>query len=117
MNAKISVFVIGVEVIKYWLLYNLHDCTFKFLNPSLTFVACGIAKSERCLKLYFCRCLIGKILLKTSRGKTLFSYSEHFNSMCPYFFFEYAVTVSNLTIPFRKYFKRTIPCHYILSVK
>ena len=28
-NAKISVFVICVEVIVYLLLYNLHDCTFK----------------------------------------------------------------------------------------
>ena len=28
MNAKISVFVICVEVIIYLLLYNLHDCTF-----------------------------------------------------------------------------------------
>ena len=27
MNAKISVFVIGVEAIIYLLLYNLHDCT------------------------------------------------------------------------------------------
>ena len=29
MNAKISVFVICVEAIIYWLLYHLHDCTFK----------------------------------------------------------------------------------------
>ena len=29
MNAKISVFVICVEVIIYLLLYNLHDCSFK----------------------------------------------------------------------------------------
>ena len=29
MQAKISVFVICVEVIKYLLLNNLHDCTFK----------------------------------------------------------------------------------------
>ena len=29
MNAKISVFVICVEGIIYFLLYNLHDCTFK----------------------------------------------------------------------------------------
>ena len=29
MNAKISVFVICVEVITYLLFYNLHDCTFK----------------------------------------------------------------------------------------
>ena len=29
MNAKISVFVICVEVITYLLLYNLYDCTFK----------------------------------------------------------------------------------------
>ena len=33
MNAKISVFVICVEVIIYLLLYNLHDCTF---NPFMT---------------------------------------------------------------------------------
>ena len=31
MNAKMSVFVIYVEVIIYSLLYNLHDCTFKLL--------------------------------------------------------------------------------------
>ena len=31
MNAEISVFVICVEAIKYLLLYNLHDCTFKSL--------------------------------------------------------------------------------------
>ena len=30
MDAKISVFVICVEVIIYLLLYNLHDCTFNF---------------------------------------------------------------------------------------
>ena len=29
MNAKMSVFVICVEAIIYFLLYNLHDCTFK----------------------------------------------------------------------------------------
>ena len=29
MNAKLSMFVIGVEMIIYLLLYNLHDCTFK----------------------------------------------------------------------------------------
>ena len=28
MNAKISVFIICVEVIIYLLLYNLHGCTF-----------------------------------------------------------------------------------------
>ena len=30
MNVKIPVFVICVEAIIYLLLYNLHDCTFKF---------------------------------------------------------------------------------------
>ena len=30
MNAKISVFVVCVEVIMYLLLYNLHDCTYDF---------------------------------------------------------------------------------------
>ena len=35
MNAKLSVFVIGVEAIIYSLLYNLHDCTFKFANPKI----------------------------------------------------------------------------------
>ena len=30
MNAKISVFVIYVEAIIYLVLYNLHDCTFKY---------------------------------------------------------------------------------------
>ena len=30
MNAKILVFVIGVEAIIYFLLYNLHSCSF---NP------------------------------------------------------------------------------------
>ena len=34
MNAKISVFVIYVEAIIYFLLYNLHDCTF---NKKKTF--------------------------------------------------------------------------------
>ena len=33
MNAKISIFVICVEVITYLLLYNLHDFTF---NKSMT---------------------------------------------------------------------------------
>ena len=32
MNAKVSVFVICVEEITYFLLYNLHDCTFKLKN-------------------------------------------------------------------------------------
>ena len=31
MNAKIPVFVICVEAIIYFLLYNLHDCNFKIL--------------------------------------------------------------------------------------
>ena len=30
MNAKVSVFAICVEAIIYLLLYNLHDCTFKY---------------------------------------------------------------------------------------
>ena len=36
MNAKISVFVICVEVTVYLLLYNLHDFTFK-ISPVLNF--------------------------------------------------------------------------------
>ena len=32
MNAEISLFVICVEAIIYLLLYNLHDCTFKFVQ-------------------------------------------------------------------------------------
>ena len=32
MNAKISVFVIGVEAIIYLLLNNVQDCTFKILG-------------------------------------------------------------------------------------
>ena len=35
MDAKISVFVVGVEAIIYLLLYNLHDCTFKILATEL----------------------------------------------------------------------------------
>ena len=31
INAKISVFVICVKAIMYFLLYNLHDCTFNDL--------------------------------------------------------------------------------------
>ena len=30
MNVKISVLVVFIEAIIYLLLYNLHDCTFKF---------------------------------------------------------------------------------------
>ena len=32
MNVKISVFVICAEVIIYFLLHNLHDCTFNLLG-------------------------------------------------------------------------------------
>ena len=32
MKAKTSVFDICVEAVMYLLLYNLHDCTFKFLH-------------------------------------------------------------------------------------
>ena len=32
MNEKISVYVICAGAIIYLLLYNLHDCTFKFLQ-------------------------------------------------------------------------------------
>ena len=35
INAKLSVFVIGVEAIIYLLLYNLHDCTFNASEISL----------------------------------------------------------------------------------
>ena len=34
MTAKISLFIVFVEVIIYLLLYNLHDCTFKVLKIS-----------------------------------------------------------------------------------
>ena len=29
MNVRISIFIICVEAIRYLLLHNLHDCTFK----------------------------------------------------------------------------------------
>ena len=32
MNAKISVFITCAEAMKYLLLYNLHDSTFKYLE-------------------------------------------------------------------------------------
>ena len=32
MNAKISVFVICIEAIIYFLLYNLHDCNFNYVK-------------------------------------------------------------------------------------
>ena len=35
MNAKISVFVIYVEVIIYLLFYNLHECTFNSTPDSV----------------------------------------------------------------------------------
>ena len=35
MNVKISVFVICVKVIIYFLLYNLHNCTFNYSYPLL----------------------------------------------------------------------------------
>ena len=44
MHAKISVFVICVEVIIYLLLYNLHDCTFNdtkntsILNTTIEYI-------------------------------------------------------------------------------
>ena len=43
MNAKISVFVICVEVIICLLLHNLHDCTFKgtFIKTSV-----GLSKTS-----------------------------------------------------------------------
>ena len=37
MNAKISVFVICVEAVIYSVLYDLHDCTFNFLDFLLYF--------------------------------------------------------------------------------
>ena len=37
MHAKISVFVICVEVIMYLLLHNFYDCTFKYLLPYAQF--------------------------------------------------------------------------------
>ena len=36
MNAKMSVFVICVEVITYFLLYHLHDCTFSSIAKKPT---------------------------------------------------------------------------------
>ena len=42
-NAKISVFLICVEAIIYLLLYNFHDCTFKF---SLLSVTCKLFQSQ-----------------------------------------------------------------------
>ena len=32
MNVKISVFVICIEAIMYFLLYNLHDCNFNYVK-------------------------------------------------------------------------------------
>ena len=35
MNAEITVFVISVEVIIYWLLHNWHECTFNIFRKAL----------------------------------------------------------------------------------
>ena len=37
MNVPISVFAICVEATKYWLLYNLHDCTFNVFMSMRSF--------------------------------------------------------------------------------
>ena len=51
MNAKISVFVICIEVIIYLLLHNLHDCTFKNLilgiRAHISAVDIGVRKFRR----------------------------------------------------------------------
>ena len=41
INTTISVFVICVEVIMYWLLYNLHDCTFNVFMSMRLFWYCS----------------------------------------------------------------------------
>ena len=46
MNANTSVFVICVEVIIYLLLYNLHNCTFKFENSSSSNLTVGVSKKK-----------------------------------------------------------------------
>ena len=56
INAKNSVFVICVEAIIYLLLYNLRDCTFKFLQE---FVFCFCCINLLQALLYFIiRCII-----------------------------------------------------------
>ena len=40
MKVKISVLVICVKTIIYLLLYNLHDCTFNFVNVIESAVCC-----------------------------------------------------------------------------
>ena len=61
MNARISVFVICVEAIAYFLLYNLHDCTFKCLyllslalNFPLLFLYTCFIRSKH----YTCQCMM-----------------------------------------------------------
>ena len=50
MNAKISFFVICVETIMYWLLYNLHDCTFNVFFTLKHYKQLGVGKTihEKC---------------------------------------------------------------------
>ena len=47
MNAKISMFVICFEVIKYLLLYNLHDCTFKIQKKKLQEIGSNKQKTKK----------------------------------------------------------------------
>ena len=65
MNAKISVFVICVEAIIYWLLYNLYDCTFnKKVTRKIPWRHSDVAIVN--FKHFFtpCKCLgnVGKII-------------------------------------------------------
>ena len=64
MNAKILVFVICIEAIIYFLLYNLHDCTFKLIfiliqlsethgAGMVNFAGCALVSTVSVVRCYF----------------------------------------------------------------
>ena len=54
MNAKLSIFVFCVEAIIYWLLLNLHDCTFNPHQPTFPCSKSTIETAEIWVRSFEC---------------------------------------------------------------
>ena len=95
MNAKISVFVIFVEVILHVLLHNLHDCTF---NPSIPnfFRLCSLLLYAQ-LFLFLC---FPAVVLKNCEPKLSYILAELFNKYLKESFFPDCWKVSSLVLVF-----------------
>ena len=82
MNAKISVIIICVEAIIYFLLYDLYDCTFKRISKMILL----LVKRKKCCKgkrSVLNKLLISKVVNKVEYSRVYIFYKEkRFSQIC-----------------------------------